>query len=250
MDGLSDQDRRDLEELERQTKPRGSGGGGGNIDEVITLDLSEAGQIGTVWPEGKHPFEIVAVEKKQSQPRFDERTQTMKEGGVPYVELTLSCIGGDMIGEVLSDRLMLAGKGLTRFVIFTDALGMYDKENKQFTGRLADFIGQRVWAAVVTEKSEYKGRPRERSIIDFAGYEPITAYQLPDNCVLQLGEFDEEMFEENSPATESVEPIEEVLETEPEPPSAPAPTPAPARSAVRRAAPAAGSPGGKPPWSS
>lgn len=244
------EDQRIMEELNRDV--RRPLGGGGNIDEVLDIDLSEAGQIGTIWPEGKYPFEIVKVERKQSQGGYDEQKQIIKES-IPYAELTLNCIGGDMIGEMLTDRLMLAGKGLSRFVIFTDALGMYDKEQKRFTGRLADFIGQRVWAAVVTEKQTYKGRPRERSIIDFAGYEPIHAYELPENCVLQLGEFDEEMSDETPPDAETAEPVEESLEPELahiEPPPSPAPPPAPARPAVRRATPAAaGSPGGKPPWS-
>ncbi len=235
-DGLTDQDRRDLAELERASRrPRGSGDGGG-LDEVLSLDLSAAGAVGVIWPEGKHPFEITGVEKKASQPRFNEKTQTMNEGGVPYAELQLTCIGGDMKDETLSDRLMLAGKGLSRFVIFADAIGMYDKENKSFTGKLADFIGQRVWGAVVTEKSSYQGRARERSIIDFAGYEPITAYAMPDGEV-----FDEDLETLPIPyqdEQEEMEPVEEL------------PLEAPVgRPAARRAVAAAGAPGNKPPWS-
>jgi len=242
-DGLTEQDRRDLAELERASRsPRGSGGTG-NLDEVMSLDLSEAGRIGVIWPEGKHPFEITGVEKKASQPRFNEKTQSMNEGGVPYAELQLTCIGGDMRGEVLSDRLMLAGKGLSRFVIFADAIGMYDKENKSFTGKLADFIGQRVWGAVVTEKSTYQGRPRERSIIDFAGYEPITAYAMPDGEIFENDPGDDNYTEEELEAAETEE-LQAVVEE----PVVQAPAPV-ARPVARRAVAAAGAPGNKPPWS-
>jgi hypothetical protein len=257
MVGLSDQDARDIEELERESRrPRG-GTGGGNVDEVLTLDLSEAGRIGVIWPEGKYPLEITSVEKKASQPRFDEKTQTMREGGVPYVELELTCIGGDLLHEKLQDRLMLAGKGLSRFVVFADAIDMYNKDSKSFTGRLGDFLGQQVWAAVVTERTEFKGRPRERSIIDFAGYEPISAYPVPG-----ADDGDEDDLEELEQAQESLtaarsqgtRPLRTIMaETEAEEEEldetlmAP-PTPVEPPRARRATAAAAGSPGGQPPW--
>lgn len=254
MDVMSAQDRRDLEELERASRRSRSSENNG-LDEKVTIDCTDAAKIGVVWPEGKHPFEVTKVEKKQSQARFDEKRQEMKEGGTPYTELELTCIGGDMRGETISDRLMLAGKGLSRFVIFADAIGMYNKENKSFTGRLSDFLGQQVWAAVVTEKSTYQGRDRERSIIDFAGYEPITAYPMPDAVPFEVDGNDSYVEEKkNRSEIEDDEVMEgevmegEVMEGEaemelpvPSPPSHSHPT-------ARRATAVAGSAGTKPPW--
>lgn len=238
-DGLSDSDLRDLEELNRATRrSRGGGDGYDDIDAPVSIDCTEAGRVGVLWPEGKHPFEVTKVERKQSKGGYDEKKGLMKDP-TPYMEVELTCIGGDMRGELLSDRLMLAGKGLTRFVIFADAFGLYDKEAKVFNGRLSDFLGQQVWAAVVTEKSEYQGRSRERSVVDFAGYEPINTYPVPGYEEMESGEV------LPGQGALSAADLEEEVEEE----AVPEPVPAPRPAARRPAAAAAGSPGGKPPWS-
>ena len=86
----------------------------------------------------------------------------------------------DMKGEAIVDRFPKQGKGAAKMVIFADAVGYYDKENKRLTvNKTDDLIGTEVWAEVFTETKDYKGRPQRRSVISFNGYEPIDTHELP-----------------------------------------------------------------------
>jgi hypothetical protein len=271
MSRLTDQDNDEIADLERMNRRSPSGDGGGDLNGPLYVDGSEGAPIGARFPVGedgkaRYAFIVSNLELKQSKGGFDEKTQRTKES-IPYLELTLTCIGGEypeMAGEIIQDRLMAKGKGVTRFKIFAKAVGMWDDDNDRFSGRPIDFMDAQVWGTVKIEKSTYQGQERERSIIDFAGYEPIDKYPLPDD-----GYFDPPTPEPApavkpavkpaaavvappaAPVAEAVE--DETLEAEEddeglEPLEEAEAAPEPARPAVRPRARAAGQPGAQPPW--
>jgi hypothetical protein len=208
----------EIADLERMARQGPAGGGGGDLNSPLYVDGSEGMVFGPDFPPGIYALEVTDIELKQSKGGFDEKTGKTKES-IPYLLFTFTCLAGEdpnMVGATIEDRLMAKGKGVTRFKIFAKAVGMWNDEADRFEGRPSDFMGARVWAKIKTEKSVYNGNDRERSVIDFAGYEPIDKYPLPDDG---LYEDEDEGVEHEAPA--------------------PAPAPVAAAPRVRAAAPVA-----------
>jgi hypothetical protein len=243
MSRLTEVENDEIADLERMARQRPSGDSGGDLNSFLQVDGKEGAAFGPAFPAGLYALEVTDLALKQSK-GIDAKTGLSKEV-IPYLEITFTCITGvdpTMAGQVIQDRLMAKGKGVTRFKIFAKAVGLWDDEQDQFSGRPSDFMGARVWGNVVTEKSVFKGIERERSIIDFAGYEPIDKYPLPDDDY-----FDDEEETPAAVAAPVAAPVEddddletlEVDEEEPVQQAAPAPRPR---------ARAAGQPGDTPPW--
>lgn len=189
-------------------------------------DVEEA--QGWVWEKGWHPFVATGVEIKRSKEKQQE-----------YLEVTAAAIGGPRKGKELKIRLMLEGKGRPNFLAFMSAVDLWDRESRQPLGVPADIIDRHFWGDVTTEKREYQGEERERSVVKYAGYAHIDKYELPENADLVDNSDLDTFFEEETPAEEPVP--EPEAETQPEP-VATAPAPAKPR---RVAASGAGS---TPPW--
>lgn len=250
---LKDNEMQEIEDLERMARraPAGGDGAGMDLNGPLFVDGKEGVNVGVQFAPGKYALEVVNLELKMSKGGFDERTQTTKES-IPYLELTFVCIAGEdptMVGAEITDRLMAKGKGVTRFKIFAKAVGMWDDDSDQFNGRPIDFMGCQVWATIKDEKSVYQGQERIRSIVDFAGYEPIDKYPLPADDL--EGAFDDEDHAVASPAV--APPVEEeddedLSAGQVEEAAEPAPAPERPAAASRPRARAAGQAGGAPPW--
>jgi hypothetical protein len=244
MSRLTHDENDEIADLERMARQRPTGDSGGDLNSFMQVDGKEGAAFGPAFPVGLYALEVTDLALKQSK-GIDAKTGLSKEV-IPYLEITFTCITGvdpTMAGQVIQDRLMAKGKGVTRFKIFAKAVGLWDDEQDQFSGRPSDFMGVQVWANVVTEKSVFKGIERERSIIDFAGYEPIDKYPLPDDDY-----FDDAAGDPSGPSIgpATAAPVEddddlETIEVEEE--AEPVPQPA-----ARPRARAAGQPGDTPPW--
>jgi hypothetical protein len=247
MSRLTEVENDEIADLERMARQRPTGDSGGDLNSFLQVDGKEGAAFGASFVPGKYALEVIDLALKMSKGGWDEKKQITKES-IPYLEITFSCIAGEdpsMVGETIQDRLMAKGKGVTRFKIFAKAVDMWDDENDQFSGCPADFMGVKVWSTIKTEKTkDQNDNERERSIIDFAGYEPIDKYPLPDDDY-----FDDE-DEVATPAAapvaaapveddDDLEPIEDEDEEEPVQAAAPAPRPR---------ARATGQPGDTPPW--
>jgi len=247
----------ELERLQRKS-PSGNGGGSIGLNDDFTVDGSEGGGGYVLFTPGKYALQVVDLIMKESKGGIDEKTQQAK-AKIPYLELTfkvISCDDPQFIGETITDRLMAKGKGVTRFKVFAKAVGLWDDDKDQFSGKPIDFMEAFVWADVKTETSTYKNQERDRSIIDFAGYEPISKYPLPDDSYFGSVEDNHETVAVPVVETEDDDPEDdlEVNEEElPEDELEPLDDPEPVEEVVAprprpRAAAAAGQAGGKAPW--
>src|SRR5579864_3107774 len=171
-------ERQILDDLERQSMPHGYDGDNDMLNAEQDMDLS-AVKENLNWEPGDYPFRITNVEYKISKERIDERTGK-PAGNQPYLHLTLLCFAGPCSGEEMDDRVMLAGKAMSRFLNLIRACDMYDEAEKRFRGRYADLINCEVWGAVVNRKETYNNEPRIRSGIAFTGYKHISAFELPE----------------------------------------------------------------------
>jgi hypothetical protein len=248
----------EVAELERLQRRPPSGGGGGSaigLNDYFSVDGKEGVPAGVLFTPGKYALQVIDLNMKLSKGGIDDKTQQAKEQ-IPYLELTfkvIACDDPEFIDQTITDRLMAKGKGVTRFKVFAKAVGLWDDEKDQFTGRPLDFMEAFVWATVKTEKSNYKGNDQERSIIDFAGYEPISKYPLPDDSYFGApdGEPDAPaaVVEDDEPEDLETLPVDEETEGEDDLEPLDDPEPVAAKPAARpRAAAAAGQSGGKPPW--
>jgi hypothetical protein len=243
MSRLTHDENDEIADLERMARQRPTGDSGGDLNSSLVVQGKEGASFGAAFQPGLYALEVTNLALKQSK-GIDAKTGLSKEV-IPYLEITFTCITGvdpTMAGQTIEDRLMAKGKGVTRFKIFAKAVGLWDDEQDQFSGRPSDFMGVQVWANVVTENSVYKGIPRDRSIIEFAGYEPIDKYPLPDNDYFE----DEDEVATPAAAPVAAAPVEDDDDLEPiedEEEAEPAPQPA-----VRPRARAAGQPGEAPPW--
>ena len=260
MARVTDNENDEIADLERMARRAPSGDSGGDLNSPMFVDGKEGVAVGAFFPPGKYALRVIDLLLKQSKGGFDEKTQMNKES-IPYLELTFICLGGEtpqMVGEQITDRLMCKGKGVTRFKVFAKAVGLWNDDTDTCSARPIDFLETEVWATIKTEKSTYNNQERERSIIDFAGFEPIDKYPLVDDGI--FADEDEEETSTSVPATADDVPAEdeddedmtagipEEPETEDEVEEEIETVAAPVAPPTRPRARAAGQAGAQPPW--
>jgi hypothetical protein len=171
---LSENELDSLAGMEAAASQKGSGG---DLYSDIDYDGSQVKSF--TFVEGPHPFECTDLELFVSQK------------GDKGLKVTQTAFAGPNVGQFIVDILMLSGKGAGKMANYASAVGMWDAQEKKPIGRYADFLGKRCWGEVKTEENEWQGQIREKSVIPFGGYAPLSKYELPVGDGMSFDEFDE-----------------------------------------------------------
>lgn len=184
MAGTTELDDADLRALEQQAK-QGPTAGVSPEDAAFLnqpLDINfEGNEFQGTHPEGNYPCRLVKIDVKISQQRTDVMSGEQK-GGNRYINADWLIIAGPRKGFHIFDIIMLEGKGLPRFQLLVSKLGMYNKETKRFTGKLADLLNKMAWVKIQHSLEEYptgSGTKVIRARVAFEGYEAITEHAIP-----------------------------------------------------------------------
>lgn len=167
----------DIDLLERAANMKP--GSSPNLYQQRRLDLNEVPDAteSFLFPEGQHPFKVVGVDEKVGKPKTDE--MGYEKPGTPYVEIQLECTDGVAKGYKLFDRLMLAGKGMSRLKLFLKATNQLNADGS-FTGCWGDFLGKEVWCDVETEFPKEGTNHKPKSKVAFVGYHPKDAFAFEE----------------------------------------------------------------------
>ena len=169
-------DHDDYEGIDERGGTRGRAADAGDevdLGTVIDFDGSDV-TLPSVWENGCFAMMCSDIEPKTSK------------AGNRMLEVTHIGIEPEHKGQPCYDRVMLDGKGKARFIIWAQALGLWDDTtNKLKKGTTyANFLYKPFWADMENKTEVYvtdmgEEKTIEKSVVAFAGYHPITYRAAP-----------------------------------------------------------------------